>query len=375
MEGDILNLNKIKVYYPFLNDNDGNKRSLSTELSFLIGYLLISDVIVVPPRSFFGGPFGINNVELCNKSKVLIHLINSGKIITTSSSTEIRDSFDLSEYYGGFNTSSAAPLRMYRRDSRLQKEAYLNHFTNHIQEAQYYKSDIKKELLGFMSGLPDHPSVLLKIDSIKSEINLPEFERLRKEALHGYFSGGAVGNDAIMPIMKNSDGKSVIYNPFYGKKTVAIFMTKIQHILNRELINMPVSHIDKVISNLAIFRIKYAKLVSSYQEYYLKITKLMEKNSISIRLPTDFLYVAVATTITAILADAFTAEILIGSAFLMYTAKGTWGYINRILKITDYFSKVLQRYLSCTGLYKEFRPDISELLDEFRESVIKAIAH
>ena len=126
--------------------------------------------------------------------------------------------------------------------------------------------------------------------------------------------------------MHASDGKNSIYNPFYGKIPVTIFMNKIQSLLKKELRYMPISDIDKIIKDLSIFRIKYSKLAETYQEYYLKITKLWEKNSLLINLPTDLLYLSVVLLIGCLLFDVFTVGILVGSS---YIAKGVWGYIDR----------------------------------------------
>ena len=45
MEGNILNVDKIKLYYPFLRDNRGVESPLFDEINYLVGYLLIVDVV------------------------------------------------------------------------------------------------------------------------------------------------------------------------------------------------------------------------------------------------------------------------------------------------------------------------------------------
>lgn len=303
----------------------------------------------------------------------MAHLIRAGKIVTTSSSMLVRDTKDLIEHYSSGRSINGIGFRLYTRDSYLQKKSYVSHLLTHISEAQYYSSSIKLELATFLDSLPDHPSVVSKISSIKKELHPAEYQRLKQEAFHGYFNGGSVGNGAIMPLMYGTDGKISIYNPFYSKEAVSKFLYKIQALIKSELHNASTSLIDKLIENLAIFRIKYAKLADSYQDYYGKIASLLEKRSIFIKLPTDILYVTVALVIATLLSGVLTKEMLFSSVFAVFAAKGTFKFLDRTMKITNYFSSKMQSYLSITGLFYEFNKDLISLTEEFEDSVAKAI--
>lgn len=375
MEGNILNVDKVKLYYPFLRDNRGVERSLFDEISYLVGYLLIVDVIVVPPRGLIGGSFGARNIEAAISSKLLSHLINTGRIVTTSSSSLVRDEKDLIEHYSTEPIKCPADIRIYERDSSIQKQSYISHLSSHLDIAQYYSDSIKTEIQLFLNGLPDHRNVMRKIDSLNREMHPAEYERLRLEAFHGYFSGGSIGNGAIMPCMYVNDGKNSIYNPFYSKECMSKFALKLQGSIRRELHKTPIHLLDKVFDNLRIFRIKYSEISQAYEKYYAKICSLLEKKSLSIKLPTDILYVCVALFIASMLSNVFTKEVLLGSAFAVYSTKGAWSYINRTMKITDFFTSKLQSYLEFTGLYSEFRKDIISLTEEFETSIKKAISH
>lgn len=374
MEGNILNLDKIKVYYPFLRDNRGIERSLLDELQYLVEYLLIVDVVVIPPRGLIGGSFGSRNIETATSSKLLSYLLDTGRIVTTSSSLSVRDEKDLIDHYSTELIKGTAGLRVYERDSEIQKKSYISHLVSHLEMAQYYPASVKSDLESFFSSLPDHPSVLRKIESINGDLHSAEYERLQLEAYHGYFSGGAIGNGAIMPCMYATDGKNSIYNPFYSKESVSKFSSKLQSVLRRELHKTPIRTLENILGNLQIFKIRYAELSNSYENYYSKIAEMLGKNSISIRLPTDFLYVGVALLIASLLSDVFTKEVFFGSVLAAYTAKGAYSYINRTMKITDYFTSKLQSYFRFTGLFDEFRKDLITLTEEFEASIEKAIS-
>lgn len=375
MEGNILNVDKVKIYYPFLRDNRGMERSLLDEIQYLVGYLLIVDVIVIPPRELIGGTFGAKNIATASSSRLLNHLMSTGRIVTTSSSSDVRDEKDLIEHYSIEPIQGVAGLRIYERDSIIQKQSYISHLASHLEFAQYYSDSVKSDLRLFLSGLPDHPSVMRKIESINRELHPAEYQRLRLEAFHGYFSGGSIGNGAIMPCMYASDGKNSIYNPFYSKEAVARFSFKLQSFLKRELHKMPVHILDKIFDNLQIFKIRYVNLSKAYEKYYSKIAELLGKRSISIRLPTDILYVGVSLFIASMLSDVFTKEVFFGSVLAAYFAKGAYSYINRTMKITDYFTSKLESHFRFTGLYSEFRKDLVTLTEEFEASIEKAISH
>lgn len=384
MEGNILNLDKIKVSYPFLKDNRGNEKSLADELQYLVGYLLIADIVVVPPREFLGGTYGNRNINFVNKTKLLTHLINTGKIITTSSSLLVRDSIDLIEHYGIGKQQYDLKFYIYERDSDLQKKAYRFHMQSHISNVKYYSNSIKHELVSFLNHSPDHLSVMKKINYLKKRTSRGNIYRLNLEASHAYFSGGSIGNGAIMPsmythdrkkIIYTHDGEKLIYNPFYSKEVVNIFLYKIQVSLKKQFHKTPPHLADKILNNLQIFRLKYYELAKAYETFYTKILKLLEKGNAPIRRPTTFLYITVALAISGILSDFFTKEIIFDSVFAACSAKFFWAYLNKTMKITDCFSKQIQSYLKFTGMFDDFRGDLITLTEEFEYKVEKSITY
>ena len=375
MQESILNLDKIKIYYPFFRDNRGLESSLLDELNYLVGYLLVVDVIVVPPRELIGGSYGAKNIETIKSSKLLSHLIRTGRIVTSSSSTMVRDTKDLIEYYSTMVLAPPSEFWIYKRDSKIQKRSYSSHLTAHLDMAQYYSDSIKSELRHFLGSFPDHIGVMNKIKYLSNRMHPAEYERLKLEAFHGYFSGGSVGNGAIMPCMYSNDGKSSIYNPFYSKATISKFVLKLQSLRKKELHKVSVSELEKLFNNLRVFKIRYAELSKSYEHYYTKIAALLGRRSVSIKLPTDILYVTVSLLIASLFVDSFTKEVFWGSFVAAYTAKGAWSYIDKAFKITNYFTSKLQSYLKFTGLYDEFRKDLIELTEEFETRVEKATSH
>ena len=87
--GNILNLTSTKVYYPFFKGKDERIKDLNTEASFLLSYLIVTDIVVIPPREFLNSSNIKTNMEGIQKNKLLFSNFMNGSIVTSSTNSSI----------------------------------------------------------------------------------------------------------------------------------------------------------------------------------------------------------------------------------------------------------------------------------------------
>ena len=74
--GDIRKVTDIKVYYPFFKTKHGSVGDMRTEYGRLLSYLVLCDVIVIPPREFIGGDNGKLNIESLSRGGLISELVS-----------------------------------------------------------------------------------------------------------------------------------------------------------------------------------------------------------------------------------------------------------------------------------------------------------
>lgn len=370
--GNILALNKIKIYFPFFMGKDRRVCSLLTEGDWLVSYLLLCDTVVLPPRAFLFKDIMQDNFEIISRSKLLKHLFETGQIVTASTKPSIRDIKDLLEYYHPKESPSKLDfdLFVYDRDEFYQRRLYSEHLKDRISSVQYYGESEKEALTKFLNTRPNHPAVLEKFRSLSSDIERPALERLRLEAMNAYFLGGAMGNNAIMPPSQDKE-RSLIYNPFYSKGSIQHFKSRIEDEISMNILSCPPKVFETIKSNLLLFRFKYFELSEKYQNNYFQVSKLLTKNKVYVDLPLVAVYAAAATTIASILSIVISKAILmtLGAVFV---AEFLWKSISKVLGITDKLSKSIEALLKNAGIFSPYRREVSSLLGEF-ESAVKSV--
>ncbi|EFK06291.1 conserved hypothetical protein [delta proteobacterium NaphS2] len=233
---NIVELDKIKIYYPFFKSIRGHNSTLMAEKEWIIGYLLLCDVVVISPREFLLSANIKPNIKEVLKNNLLIDLFNTNRIITSSTDESICDLRGLIEHYQPSIKSSKNFFKMnvYYRDVEFQKSIHSEYLKNHISNVYYYDQREKDYFLRYLNDNPDQPQIEREIKSLKKDLHPAAFERLMIESKNGYFLGGARGNDCIMPPMGPKE-TFPIYNTFYSKSILRIFIEKFQKQLKRNI--------------------------------------------------------------------------------------------------------------------------------------------
>lgn len=371
--GSILKLDRIKVYFPFFKGKDGNVQSLHTQGEWIASYLLLCDVVVIPPRAFFHEEHLSSNFEVLLRNRLLKHLFNAGHIVTASTQPSIRDLGDLLEYYHTSQVFWPKDLDMmiYDRDETYQRRIYSDYLKDHINSVHYYDDSAKSELTSFLDERPNHPTVIKKLDSLVMEMERPALNRLRLEAINAYFLGGAEGNAAIMPPSRDKE-RSLIYNPFYSKNALYNFKSRLESTISRNILSCSPSMFSSLRTNLMLFRYKYSKLSEQYQTNYLNIVKLLAKSKMYVDLPLVAIYAAAATTIACLLAPIISKNVF-ATMGAVFTVKFLWNSISKILRTTDKLSQAIVSLLKHLGVFSSYRREVSVILGEFESSVEEAI--
>jgi len=209
--GSILELKGIKLYFPFFRGKDQVSRSLGSEARWLVSYLLLCDTVVIPPREFLRPENVKANFKTIEQFGLIKDLFLNGDIIITSPRSQIRDVWDLCEYYDPHLPlpPNMTDVTIYDRDENFQRRTYAEHLKKHILSVNYYGESDRSDLFSFLEEIPDHPRVMAKLESLRSSLAPGVMERIKLEALDSYFLAGAKGNSAIMPPSRDQERSSM----------------------------------------------------------------------------------------------------------------------------------------------------------------------
>ncbi len=368
--GSIVSLDRIKLYYPYFRGKDGKRSSLLMEAEWLIAYLLLCDVLVIPPREFILQPKLPENLNMVIRNSMLQHLFQTGQIVTASPRTTVRDFSDLLEYY---HPASAHPFRqidlmIYDRDEFYQRRVYTDHLIKHIELAKYCGESDKKAFISFLGARPNHPAVFQMIDSLAEELDANVIERLRLEALDSYFLAGALGNGAIMPpSLKNE--RSLIYNPFYSKSAIYNFKSQFEKMVRGNIQFCSPDIFLAAKKNLSVFRYRYYQLSEKYQLMYERIMKLVAAGQDRLKFPLIAIFAASAVAVSSVLGPLLSMKCVTETVGASIIITYLWKFLDKLLKITDRLAKSIIRLLERLGLFSEYKSDVIALMDEFQTSI------
>ena len=138
--GSILDLKKVKIYYPFFKGKNGEMNSLKVESEWLVAYLLLCDVVMLPPREFLLRKIIKDNLKIANQQKLIRYLFQTGRVITASTKESIRDLKDLTEYYHPteFIDVKDTDLYIYDRNEEYQRYGVQYKKVTKVKKARSY---------------------------------------------------------------------------------------------------------------------------------------------------------------------------------------------------------------------------------------------
>jgi hypothetical protein len=223
MRNNIQDLDGNTVYFPFLDLKSGKTRSLRSVARSLLTYCLISDRVLVPPRSLFSAQHVDDNLHLL-QHPLFSHLLRSEVLISSATDPNARDVQDVVEIYAGSSSSisPAVSMAIYFRDAKTQKKSVHKHIISALETIEDLWSDEKEAILSVSSTLPDFH--LLQANTRSELCGVAPFKIQLVESLlrDAYFVGGVVGNNAWMPqrgrrsnFLLNSRLDSPMYSPHF----------------------------------------------------------------------------------------------------------------------------------------------------------------
>lgn len=372
---NILKVNSLKVYFPYLDDKAEHSHSLRSEMVWLLTYTLFSDCVICPPRSFFGAPHGIDNLAAIYGSRLLRELVESGVIISTATTDKVRDVGDLIERYSGVHPKKPIELGMpiYLRSEPYQRNVSSDYMLNFIDSVDEIPRAMTEHLRKEFLGRPDATQTNRILRTIELELPPPVYAAISRETANSYFFAGAVGNGAIMP-PPTIGANSHIYNYMYSKKALAPFLIKTQQILKSSLLSVSPAQFLALRKNLDIFRHMYAELSNRCIAHYGEIISLLTRKYAfsNVNAPIVIAQSLTATAI-ALATGYFFAAAAASVVGLYFIGKLSWETFSKALKINDRISAHLLKVLGKMGVLSEHQREVSEIMARFESSVVACI--
>lgn len=375
MNPDIRKLGGLNLYFPYLDSKQGEVFSIRSQLEWIVLSSLFVDRIIFPPRSIFSGRFALQNLADLHGIPLLRGLVECGILITTVTSSNIRDLPDLFERYSGLVSSPSqrcgADFLLFSRDESFQRRVVTDYMFEKIQAASYLKLHEKVAIAKLLATQPNHSQL---IGSIHDLFPLPASDALHhltQEAMVGYFLGGAKGNAAIMPPPQANEAEHSSFDFFYSKNALSAFGNQLTKKLSKPIHQLSIHEVQKLKANLNVFRQKYNDLSIKHRELFSQVLASVSKSHPALRLraPIITLQATVATAIGVALAPVFGA-----AAFgLTVAAKWLWESISKGYKINDRVSDQVRLFLTRNHLLTPYHKDLLDLLDIFETSVNSAM--
>jgi len=374
MQADIRRLGGINLYFPFIDPKNGNVSSLREELPWLIAYTLFADKILLPPRSIFSGKYAIQNLADLVGNPSLRSLVDSGVLITTATDPNIRDLTDLFERYSGLTSKSALPLTdfsIYTRDENFQKQVASEYSVDNFSKLENLSPLGKQTIIETVNKKLSYSHLVSEISSVMEEAKSEAKNDVSRILKTAYFFAGAKGNNAITPPISGEQPHEH-FEYFYSKLIINCFALEFQNRLKRPLGSIKPDELQRVRSNLAIFREQYLLISRNHREHFQNIVSLLSKSHPSLRLraPILFLQSSVATSIGLALSPVFGMATGFG---LVATGKFAWETFSKGYKINDRLSETMRNALVKMGIGEPYTKDLLEVIESFDKAVKLAL--
>jgi len=254
----ISQIKAIKLYYPFLRDRN---ISIREQYKNILSYLLLTDVLILPPDHIFNEGVIYKNADFIKKNELIRESFKNGLIISTATDLSIRDYKDLI-----FERSKKENIKipnftipLYYRNGIDQKKAYLNFFLKEFKiiESLFYEKQNIRDIVKLAKSNQGHYNFLKNIHRINfSEEERSLIEYTKQIAKIAYLKGGADGNHAIMPTV-DSTNEYTFFNDYYSLRFVQQFAIRVSKHIKCDITELNFDKFFRLVETLKSFKDEY----------------------------------------------------------------------------------------------------------------------
>ena len=261
----ISSLSGTKLYYPFLRSVNGVSSPMRPHIDSILAYLLLVDVVVLPPRDVLAQDFLNTNQKAIKKDPKLLDALINGSVVFTASHSGADDIGRMVEAYspGRFSVQEINESPVLLRDGSYQNEQYKLFIGRKISELTDILSEEKILLFDAIDRIQSHEGFVSSIS--ETELSFVSKEAVSSIAIEGYRCGGAFGNTALMP-PPTLDVSESFYNPFFSRPIAVWIVKRLEKIWRSNFAEIPAEKFQLLSQGLTIFHDLYRRYSEQHND-------------------------------------------------------------------------------------------------------------